>query len=124
MSNKQIYDLSNFLGIDVPVNIPCPYCGSPLEISTIDEYVTCEDGSIEIEHFDLECTSEPDMDDNYAWNNWNRRHRNMPYVYWLPTYEDVKRWLNDNFTFIASDPSKNDLKKLAHWVESVKGSAI
>ncbi len=122
MSDKQIYNLSNFWNIEVTEL--CPYCGAPLEITEIDEYSTREDGSIEVEHFGLECTSEPDMDDNYAWNNWNRRHTNMPYVYWLPTYEAVKKWLNDNFTFIASDPSKSDREKLARWVASVKGGAL
>lgn len=83
--------------IDIPHEIAvCPYCGDKLT-AQCSEWSQCEDMSWKAENIELECLSEPDIEDSEKWHVWIDSHTMMPYVYWLPVEEKVLAWINAHY---------------------------
>lgn len=81
--------------VDIPHEIAtCPYCRNKL-VARCSEWSQCEDLSWEAESLELDCLSEPDMEEDIeAWNQWVDIHSEMPYVYWLPIENKILLWIN------------------------------
>jgi len=90
--------------IDVPPEVRlCPYCGEKLYVQ-FSCWSQCEDGTWAADGVDLECTTEPELDefsedDTAAWDNWFATHSEMPYMYWLPATVAVEKWVNEHYRF-------------------------
>lgn len=81
----------------------CPYCEGRL-YAGFRGWVLEEDGTWAGEEVELDCENEPDMETNEAaWDYWLETHSEMPYVYWLPVCEKVKRWINSQYRFAKGE---------------------
>ena len=114
---KPIIDLKNFKPIPVPRKVAvCPYCDDDPEliIEGIDAWSIDDNGKITPEEIVISCVNEPDIDDE----DYVESHTYMPYVYWLPVHQLVKRWLVAAFEFIDGDKEK---EKLDRWTDAAMG---
>ena len=75
----------------------CPYCGGDLTYRC-NGHEQEDDGTWIADSFDVECSTEPDMEDE-EWEYWLDQHSDMPYVNQLPVDEAVKKWINERYRF-------------------------
>lgn len=81
----------------------CPYCDGRL-YAGFRAWVLEDDGTWAGEEVELDCENEPDMEkDEERWEAWLESHSEMPYVYWLPACEKVKRWINSQYRFMKGE---------------------
>lgn len=76
----------------------CPYCESDL-IAQPTAWEQLDDGTWCANESGIECTNQPDPDDEDAWDEWVQEHTDMPYVYWLPVDTKVLAWMRRQFRF-------------------------
>lgn len=76
----------------------CPYCGGNLTY-TANGWEQDDDGLWMADTFDCECSNEPDMENEYEWNEWFNTHSDMPMVYQMPVDEKVKQIINSKYRF-------------------------
>lgn len=75
----------------------CPYCGKSLYVQA-DSWKQRADGTWAADHISIDCDGEPEID-SPEWDEWDRGHWYMPYVYLLPVHEKVLAWLNERYDF-------------------------
>lgn len=81
----------------------CPYCEGRL-YACFRGWVLEDDGTWIGDEVELECENEPDMEtEEAAWDWWLETHSEMPYVYWLPVCQKVKRWVNSQYRFAKGE---------------------
>jgi len=76
----------------------CPYCKGDLTY-TANGWEQDDNGLWTADSFDMECSTEPDMEDEDEWDDWFNNHSEMPYVYQLPVDERVKKFINSKYRF-------------------------
>lgn len=76
----------------------CPYCNGDLTYRC-NGWEQDDNGLWMADSFDIECSSEPDMEDEDEWEEWLQQHSDMPYVNQLPVDEKVKRYINGKYRF-------------------------
>lgn len=76
----------------------CPYCKGDLTY-TCNGWEQDENGLWMADSFDMNCSTEPDMEDEDEWNDWFQSHSEMPYVHQLPVDEAVKKYINSKYRF-------------------------
>ena len=76
----------------------CPYCKGDLTY-TANGWVQDDNGLWMADSFDMDCSTEPDMEDDDEWNDWFNNHSEMPYFYQLPVDERVKEFINSKYRF-------------------------
>lgn len=76
----------------------CPYCQGDLTY-TANGWEEDDNGLWMADSFDMNCSSEPDMEDEEEWNDWMNNHSEMPYVHQLPVDERVKDFINSKYRF-------------------------
>ncbi len=76
----------------------CPYCHGDLTY-TANGWEEDDNGLWMADSFDMDCSTEPDMDNEDDWNDWFNNHSEMPYVYQLPVDEKVKDFINKKYRF-------------------------
>ena len=89
------------ISISIPPEIAvCGICGAEvvLEIDEIEEdsaglWAASQSG------VNVNCATEPSMDDEKAWYSFHWSHWSMPYVDWLPVQIRVYRWLLQHYRF-------------------------
>lgn len=88
--------------IDIPPSVAvCPYCGGKL-VAQCEHWSQTDDGSWLAVHLELDCESEPELDDNddaslERFDEWLAEHTYMPYVHMLPVETKVTAWVNKNY---------------------------
>ena len=76
----------------------CPYCGGDITAQA-DSWEQQDDGSWMADHFDIQCQTMPDMDNEEEWNEWWANHNDMPYENWLPLVNSVERFIEKKYRF-------------------------
>lgn len=76
----------------------CPYCKGDLTY-TVNGWEQDDNGLWMADSFDMDCSTEPDMEDEDEWNDWFNNHSEMPYVHQLPVDERVKEFINSKYRF-------------------------
>jgi hypothetical protein len=76
----------------------CPYCQGDLTY-TANGWEQDDNGLWMADSFDMDCSTEPDMEDEDEWNDWFNNHSDMPYVNQLPVDERVKKFINSKYRF-------------------------
>ena len=76
----------------------CPYCQGDLTYRA-NGWEEDENGLYIADSFDMDCSTEPDMEDEDDWNDWLNNHSEMPYVHQLPVDEAVKKHINSKYRF-------------------------
>jgi len=76
----------------------CPYCKGDLTY-TANGWEQDDNGLYMADSFDIDCSTEPDMEDEDEWNDWFNNHSEMPYVHQLPVDERVKEFINSKYRF-------------------------
>lgn len=76
----------------------CPYCNGDLTYRC-NGWEQDDNGLWMADSFDMECSSEPNMDEEDEWEEWMQQHSDMPYVNQLPVDEKVKRYINGKYRF-------------------------
>lgn len=85
---------------EIPETIAkCPYCNTKLYVEA-HAWTEENDGWV-AESIEMICETEPDIDSE-EWEDWERSHGDMPYVYLLPVQNQVQEWINNNFRFDMS----------------------
>ena len=78
-------------------------CGARVEIEEITGYYQADDGSWVADEIIINCVTEPRLGTK-KWDEWMRWHwENMPYVYWPPLSERVKKYVEKNYRFDIED---------------------
>lgn len=89
----------------IPDKFKCPICGNKLTLE-IGEWEQNDDGSWQAaDSLYVSCVSEPDIESN-DWNDWFNSHFSTPYIDWLPVQERLHSWLEKNYRFAESLPTK------------------
>lgn len=76
----------------------CPYCKCDLTY-TANGWEQDDNGLWMAASFDMDCSTEPDMEDEDEWDDWFNNHSEMPYVHQLPVDEAVKEYINSKYRF-------------------------
>ena len=79
-------------------NNACPYCKCRLTY-VAEGWIEDDNGQWMADSFDMQCSSEPDMDKTDEWEEWLNIHSQMPYVHQLPVDTQVKNWINERYRF-------------------------
>ena len=84
----------------LPLKVPCPICGDRLT-ARFESWSMDPDGSWLADSLELQCVSEPSIDDA-VWEDWHEWHFRTPYIDWLPVNEMVLAAVNKVFRFRMS----------------------
>ena len=76
----------------------CPYCQGDLTY-TANGWEQDDNGLWMADSFDMDCSTEPDMENEDEWNDWFNNHSDMPYVNQLPVDKRVKEFINSKYRF-------------------------
>lgn len=76
----------------------CPYCKGDLTYRC-NGWEQDDNDLWMADSFDMECSTEPDMEDEDEWEEWMQQHSDMPYVNQLPVDERVKEYINRKYRF-------------------------
>lgn len=76
----------------------CPYCQGDLTYRC-NGWEQDDNGLWMADSFDMDCSTEPDMEVEDEWNDWLYNHSEMPYVHQLPVDERVKKFINSKYRF-------------------------
>jgi hypothetical protein len=78
---------------------PCPYCNGEITCSATGWEGT-EDGTWIASDLEIECGNEPDLDEEEAWNEWDREHGSCDHnEAWHDLHERLKTAINAKFRF-------------------------
>lgn len=116
------YDIDSQSPVYVPVAVAkCPYCGDKLVIVAVDEWIRKEEGVYYPDHIEVQCDSQPDIEDENEnpgiTYSFEKTHYNMPYVNWMPVEEKVLAWFAKTYNFVR--PQK-ERELLARWIEAAR----
>jgi hypothetical protein len=84
-----------------PSVVLCPDCKLPLTIAP-DGWRLLHDGTMECDSFTSWCDSEPDIEEEAKYAEFEDNHSNSlthPYIYWMPVESKIEKWLNETFRF-------------------------
>ncbi|MBX2927023.1 MAG: hypothetical protein KF852_04245 [Saprospiraceae bacterium] len=76
----------------------CPYCKGNLTYRPYG-WETDDNGLWMAVSFDVDCSTEPDMEEEEEWDYWFQNHSEMPYVIQMPVDEGVKKYINRKYRF-------------------------
>lgn len=100
---RQLLHTSSHIGVPVEVGM-CPYCDRPLSIG-FEDFERNDVGTWSCIKVELECATELEMQ-QYGqhvteddWDQFERSHSLMPYVYILPVEERILEWVNQSYYF-------------------------
>ena len=79
---------------------PCPYCGGEISC-TANAWEEADDGDgYIVTDLDIQCSNEPDIDDEEAWDSWDFEHGHGDCnEAWHDLHDRLKNAINSRFRF-------------------------